>query len=64
VGRGRLGVRLAPHPVRDVLRRRAVRDLGHSFRTYDWDGAGALLDDLLAGYDADVAASGSTLAAQ
>jgi 4-hydroxyphenylacetate 3-monooxygenase len=37
---------------------------GHSFRTYDWDGAGALLDDLLAGYDADVAASGSTLAAQ
>lgn len=24
---------------------------GHSFRTFDWDGAGAMVDDLLAGYD-------------
>jgi 4-hydroxyphenylacetate 3-monooxygenase len=24
---------------------------GHSFRTYDWDGAGAMVDRLLAGYD-------------
>ncbi len=29
---------------------------GHSFRTYDWDGAGALLDQLLSGYDADIPA--------
>ena len=37
---------------------------GHSFRTYDWDGAGALLDALLAGYDADVPAAGRARAAQ
>jgi 4-hydroxyphenylacetate 3-monooxygenase len=30
---------------------------GHSFRTYDWAGAGALLDQLLAGYDADLPAA-------
>ena len=28
---------------------------GHSFRTYDWDAAGGLLDGLLSGYDADIA---------
>jgi 4-hydroxyphenylacetate 3-monooxygenase len=28
---------------------------GHSFRTYDWDGAAGLLDGLLNGYDADIA---------
>ena len=37
---------------------------GHSFRTYDWDSAGALLDRLLGGYDADVAAPGAAVAAQ
>ena len=37
---------------------------GHSFRTYDWDAAGALLDALLAGYDADVPATGPAVAAQ
>jgi 4-hydroxyphenylacetate 3-monooxygenase len=37
---------------------------GHSFRTYDWAGAGALLDELLTGYDADVPAAGPAVAAQ
>jgi 4-hydroxyphenylacetate 3-monooxygenase len=35
---------------------------GHSFRTYDWDGAAALLDHLLSGYDADVPAPAAAAA--
>jgi 4-hydroxyphenylacetate 3-monooxygenase len=36
----------------------------HSFRTYDWSGGAALLDELLSSYDADVAAPGSAAAAK
>jgi 4-hydroxyphenylacetate 3-monooxygenase len=36
----------------------------HSFRTYDWNAAGALLDGLLSGYDADIGGAQPAVAAQ
>jgi 4-hydroxyphenylacetate 3-monooxygenase len=48
--RGRLGIRVRPRAVRDVLCRCDLTK-GHAFRTYDWNTATSLLDRMLASYD-------------